>query len=184
MPTAATDPSRAGGLCRQRCYNAKDRAACCKTKKGVCKDADCDASTGAYTGTQVIVVTGNTKPRFAPPSRVASAPGPVQCSKWATTCATYSNPGDCCAAKPMMCYDQNCIGGKYVTIPVVLYGSTFTPANAAPTITATCGNNGPFDTASCPQQTKAVAAPAPPASVLENGPVFGGAFATAFAPIV
>ena len=148
MTADAKDPSRAGGQCRRPCHADKDRAACCKAKRGVCRDADCDYASGAYRGAAAPQPPAP-KPTFKAP---ATAPEPVACSKWATSCATYANPQDCCAAKPTLCYGANCIAGSYVTVPT-FYGSTFQDANARPTLGASCTTwapcRGAADPAAC-----------------------------------
>lgn len=130
MLNVQRDPSRAGGACRSPCHAAKDPKACCKAKAGVCRDADCGAA--GYTGR--LATAAAAKPVFSKP---APQPAPTQCSRWTTSCSAFSNPEDCCAAKPAVCYDAGCIGGRYLTVPV-FYGSTFAQANASPTVGATC----------------------------------------------
>ena len=114
------DPNGVGGLCRLRCHSYRNPAACCAAKRGLCTDSDCDVRSGAYTGRWL------SRPDPMPKVRV---PRPTECSAWATPCSAYVNAGACCASKPTMCYDEACIGGRFVQNPNVvrLGGTRFAP---------------------------------------------------------
>jgi hypothetical protein len=115
----AVDPSNVGGACRARCHAAPNPAACCRSKAGVCPDADC--KDGAFTGTP--------RPSPRPPPR--PLPRPADCKAW-NQCATTYAPAECCRVKPRACYDPNCVAGQFV-MPTFTpqYDGTFADGTAA-----------------------------------------------------
>ncbi len=146
VPQVYDDPSAVGGVCRQKCHAAPNPAECCRIKSGVpgCRDSDC-AGAAYVGGTTPAPPALFPQYSYAQLPQYASNPyyglggglgggvtattypygtafnqatwGTSSCSAW-PPCNTQANPGECCRAKPVTCYDADCIGGSYVGKPV------------------------------------------------------------------
>jgi hypothetical protein len=118
LPYLWSDPSNAGGYCRQKCYAQLNPTACCAAKRGVCRDSDCTED-GRYTGNMPPNWAGygygygygydGYDGEFVYGDGINGFPFNT-CS---IQCARSASPEACCRLKPSTCYDPNCFSGEY-----------------------------------------------------------------------